>query len=44
MIASLEEIAYRACLISDDNLTEAAERRKKNAYGQYLAKLLNEKN
>ena len=44
MIACLEEIAYRSGWISDAILNEAAERMKKNAYGQYLAKLLNEKN
>ncbi len=39
MIACLEEIAYKQGFISKDQLFEAGERMKKNAYGQYLLKL-----
>ena len=42
MIACLEEIAYRAGFIGREDLEKAAERLKKNPYGQYLFKTLAE--
>ena len=39
-IACLEEIAYRQGWIDADTLTELAEPMKKNQYGRYLLKLL----
>lgn len=43
-IACLEEIAYRKGYIGDSQLEELAGPLAKNSYGQYLTKLLREKN
>lgn len=43
-IACLEEIAYRKGYISDSQLEELARPLAKNSYGQYLTKLIREKN
>ncbi|MBC1290185.1 glucose-1-phosphate thymidylyltransferase RfbA [Listeria welshimeri] len=40
-IACLEEIAYRMGYINEDAVEKLAEPLKKNAYGQYLMKLIN---
>ena len=40
MVACVEEIAYRLGYISAEKLSEHAESLKKNAYGQYLKRLL----
>lgn len=42
MVACLEEIAFRQGFIKADNLAKIAESMKKNAYGQYLMKILSE--
>ena len=41
-IACLEEIAYRMNYIDKDKLIELAQPLKKNAYGQYLLRIVNE--
>ncbi|MCM0582912.1 glucose-1-phosphate thymidylyltransferase RfbA [Weissella diestrammenae] len=41
-VASLEEIAYRMNYISADQLLELAQPLKKNDYGQYLLRVVNE--
>lgn len=43
-IACIEEIAYRKGYISDSQLEELAEPLAKNGYGQYLIKLIRERN
>ncbi len=43
MVACPEEIAYRKGWISAENVLKLAAPLKKNAYGQYLEKMLNEK-
>lgn len=43
-IACLEEIAYRKGYITSDQLEELAKPLVKNSYGQYLTKLLKERN
>lgn len=42
-IACLEEIAWRKGWISDDDLLRLAEPMKKNAYGQYMIKLVSKR-
>jgi len=42
-IACLEEIAYRQGFIGDEELAKAAEQYGKNAYGQYLKAILENK-
>ena len=44
IISSPEAIAYNNGWIDDDKMLEAAEIMKKNAYGQYLEKLVQKKN
>ncbi len=43
-VACLEEIAFKKGYITKDQLAELAKPLSKNQYGQYLLKLLNEKN
>lgn len=42
MVACLEEIAFRQKFIGTEQLAKIAESMKKNAYGQYLMKILHE--
>lgn len=42
-VSCLEEIAWRKGWISDDDLVRLAKPMKKNAYGQYMLKLVNKK-
>jgi len=42
-IACLEEVAYRMGYIADDQLRKLAEPMRKNAYGQYMLQVLNDK-
>jgi glucose-1-phosphate thymidylyltransferase len=42
-VACLEEIAYRQGFITDDQVRQAAEPMKKNEYGQYLLRMLDDK-
>jgi len=44
MVACPEEIAYRQVWISAETVQKVADQLKKNSYGQYLKKLLNELN
>jgi glucose-1-phosphate thymidylyltransferase len=43
-IACLEEIAYRKGYITKEQLRELAQPLAKNGYGQYLLKIVNERN
>jgi glucose-1-phosphate thymidylyltransferase len=42
MVACPEEIAYRQGWISTEAVQKVADQLKKNSYGQYLTKILNE--
>ena len=42
-VSCLEEIAWRKGWISDEDLVRLAKPKKKNAYGQYMLKLVNKK-
>jgi glucose-1-phosphate thymidylyltransferase len=44
MVACPEEIAYRQGWISAEAVQKVADQLKKNSYGQYLTKILNELN
>jgi glucose-1-phosphate thymidylyltransferase len=44
MVACPEEIAYRQGWISFEAVQKVADQLKKNSYGQYLTKILNELN
>jgi len=43
-VACPEEIAYRQGWISAETVKKVADQLKKNSYGQYLTKILNELN